>query len=372
MSPVSIAATLIVRDEQENIGPCLESLLGFIDEIVVVDTGSRDATIEIVRSFDTKLVCVDWRDDFAWARNLALSHASSDWIFYIDADERAELTGELKPALAIPDAIAARMKFSASAALTPYVEHRLFRNRPDIRFRGGIHETVMPDINRLVAGGKGKIVDAPLHVVHLGYEGDLTHKHRRNLPLLQRAVKQDPERIYLWHTLGEAYFGLGRVEEARSAWQSGLEKIRGVETRDDHVLIFADLLALELCNPGRLSTATIDLMNEARKLHPDDPLVLWYAAQVLLRQGKAKQARQIGEQLAAVEVQNIPVGHLAYDKHLFGSLANGMIGMSWIEEGDYQKAADALRVAEAQDPSNLEISTKRSWAESRMSKSRPI
>src|SRR5258708_8519030 len=83
-----VSATLIVRDESRFIEDCLRSLVGVADEIVVVDTGSNDETLEKARRFPIELSHFAWRGDFSAARNFAIEQATGDWILYIDADER--------------------------------------------------------------------------------------------------------------------------------------------------------------------------------------------------------------------------------------------------------------------------------------------
>src|SRR5579871_4985700 len=87
----SATAALIVRDEAEVIADCLSSLVGRVDEIVLVDTGSRDQTLEIASRFPVQLHRFTWCNDISAARNFALRQATSDWILYIDADERLEI-----------------------------------------------------------------------------------------------------------------------------------------------------------------------------------------------------------------------------------------------------------------------------------------
>ena len=81
---------MIVRDEEENLPHCLESVRGLFDEIVVVDTGSVDRTKEIAREFGAKVFDFVWVDDFAAARNEALAHATGDYAFWLDADDVVE------------------------------------------------------------------------------------------------------------------------------------------------------------------------------------------------------------------------------------------------------------------------------------------
>src|SRR5579862_9526082 len=86
-TPVSLSVCMIVRDEEENLARCLESVKPIADEIVVVDTGSTDATVQIAESFGAKIGHFEWCADFAAARNAAIELATSKWVLSIDADE---------------------------------------------------------------------------------------------------------------------------------------------------------------------------------------------------------------------------------------------------------------------------------------------
>ena len=82
-----ISVCLIVKNEEDVIERCLESVKGFSDELIVVDTGSSDKTKEIVRKFTDKLYDFEWIDNFSAARNYAFSKAKCDYLFWLDADD---------------------------------------------------------------------------------------------------------------------------------------------------------------------------------------------------------------------------------------------------------------------------------------------
>ncbi len=361
---VRVTAALIVRDEEAHIRACLESLKPVADEIVVVDTGSTDRTPQIAAALGAQVLSVPWCDDFAYVRNAGLDQASGEWVLYVDADERVEVTGDLDEILTNPKAIAARVQFRASSRLTPYREYRLFRNRPDIRFRGVIHETVMPDITALLDRGDGKIVDAPLRFDHLGYEGDRTAKYQRDLPLLRRAVGEDPGRVYLWHALGEAALGLNDLAGAEAAWRQGLAVLRQRASNPLDALIYADLLDLYLSEKEVSSPDTAELVKEAGRRHRDDPLILWWTARHLASKGNFAEARACLERILVHGPNGPAHGGLGYDRQLFGAYAWGLLGVCWLQEGEPERALEWLRRAESADRSNLEIRTKRAFAES--------
>src|SRR3989344_8298667 len=83
-----LSLCMIVRDEEKDLESCLKAVKDHVDEIVIVDTGSKDKTVEIAKKFTSKVFHFEWCDDFSAARNESLKHATGDWILVLDADER--------------------------------------------------------------------------------------------------------------------------------------------------------------------------------------------------------------------------------------------------------------------------------------------
>ena len=139
----------------------------------------------IAESHGARVLHQPWGGDFSAPRNLGLDHARGEWILYIDADERvAPLDrAELEATLGSSPATALRVLLSPRVNATPYYEYRLWRNDPRVRFDGVMHEQVVDAIHA-AAGEDGRpIADWPgLRLEHVGYEGDQTRKHERNLP----------------------------------------------------------------------------------------------------------------------------------------------------------------------------------------------
>src|SRR5207253_10885448 len=86
----TFSACLIVKNEEKNLPGCLESLRGLFHEIIVIDTGSTDRTVEIARQYGAKDFELNWVDSFSAARNECLRHATRGWIFWMDADDRLD------------------------------------------------------------------------------------------------------------------------------------------------------------------------------------------------------------------------------------------------------------------------------------------
>ena len=84
---MKISACVIVRDEEQNVGCWLDNMSKVADELVVVDAGSKDRTVELIREYGIEPHFFAWCDDFAAAKNYAISKATGDWILFLDADE---------------------------------------------------------------------------------------------------------------------------------------------------------------------------------------------------------------------------------------------------------------------------------------------
>jgi glycosyltransferase involved in cell wall biosynthesis len=360
--PVLLSATLIVRNEAGFLPECLSSIAPVVDEIVVVDTGSTDGSDAIARDAGARVFSHPWDGRFDAPRNAALDHARGDWILYIDADERLAATDDLRDRLASTTAIAGLVRFRPMQRLTRYWECRLFRHRADIRFRGGIHETVLPDIGRLVAAGGGAVTETPAEIDHLGYEGDQEDKHRRNLPLLERQVREEPDRIYLWHHLGHVRQSLGDEAGAEAAWA---QAVSGARRLGDHgplgLLARADLALRRL----RAGQDAADLVAELRAYYPDDPLATWIVAQDAISRRRWRDAAVLLKRLWATDATVVTPGGLAYDERMFGESTAAGLGTCAFQLGDDIAAerwfARAVRAA----PDVVEYGVKRQLAASR-------
>ena len=151
-----VSLTMIVRDEEENLGPCLESAAGLFDEVVVVDTGSADRTAEVARSLGAVVVPFDWVDDFAAARNASLDRATGRFAFWLDADDRIDEVNrarllDLFARLDEPGEAAYVMKQLSAGRGGPetgsVADHvRLFPIRDDVRWTYRVHEQILPAV----------------------------------------------------------------------------------------------------------------------------------------------------------------------------------------------------------------------------------
>jgi glycosyltransferase involved in cell wall biosynthesis len=365
-----LSAAIIVRDEADHLDGCLASLVGLVDEIVVVDTGSTDASVDVARHHGAVIGHEPWREDFATPRNRSLDLATGDWILYIDADERVRPGDHaaVRERLAgAADHVSFRVRFVPRVDWTPYREFRLWRHRPDIRFVGAIHESMVPAIDAVARRERLLIGDLDsLTIDHLGYEGDQRHKHARNEPMLRESLAANPERVYLYDHLARIYEDLDDAERARATWRAGIEVARARATdHPDDRLLWINLLAHAVSreDPDGDIAALID---EAHAKFPDNPAIEFATATHELANGDTAAAARRFEQLVELDLDAVIETGSAYDARMFGEWAWHSLGLCRFSLGDFAGAAEAFALAEAADPTNLAYRTRRRLAEARV------
>jgi len=346
------------------LGPCLESIQGLVDEIVVVDTGSVDESPTIAAAFGARVVHHRWRDDFAEARNVSLDEATGQWILYLDADER--VVGRRRPYLEalLSDAseVAFRVWLKPRLDSTAYREYRLWRNDPRIRFEGVIHEKVVPAIHRVADDDRRGVGLADILLQHVGYEGDQTAKHRRNLPLLRRQLAAEPENLFVWHHLARVLEGLGEADEAEGVLERAVDVARAKSFTDPiGVLAYADLIRRRLLRGAEIGP----LLAEARAAYPSNCLLMYLEGQDLIARGAYEDAIDRFDRILRFDPTQVPADSPAYDESLLGELPHDGRAFALFKAGRYSEAADAYQAAAALAPSNSAYAVKRKLAQAR-------
>ena len=148
---MKISACLIVKNEADNIGRCLDSLKGVANEIIVVDTGSTDNTKEIALTYGAKIFDYQWDNNFSNAKNFALDQATGDWIIFLDADEffgkstQKQLNSVLKHVhqnKALDEIVCKILNIEVQLGriISENPTIRIFRGKSGIKYEGAIHE----------------------------------------------------------------------------------------------------------------------------------------------------------------------------------------------------------------------------------------
>ena len=228
---IRISACFIMRDAEKDAARCLESIKDSADEIIVVDTGSKDHSIEIVRGFTDKVYSFVWQDDFAAARNFALSKAQGDWIIFPDADEyfSAETRGNLRSLIGMAngfDAIQCRRSNidpARDGAESSYdVVARVFCRLGGLKYQDPIHEYLAFDDEH--AKRVWQVRPSELLLYHTGYaEGKLEEKLHRNLSILERMKKNGQKKKFLYYYLSGLYLDLKDYRKAAEFAEYSIE-----------------------------------------------------------------------------------------------------------------------------------------------------
>jgi tetratricopeptide (TPR) repeat protein len=358
-----VAAALIVRNEADYLAECLASIRPVVDDIVVVDTGSTDDTPAIAARHGARVFHFPWRSNFAEARNAGLDHCRTDWILYIDADERLAPVSrdEVEALLSGAPEVAFRLLLRPLAGSTPYREYRLWRNDPRIRFRSAIHEKVVPAIHAVSAMDRRPIGTCDLLLNHVGYEGDQTRKHLRNLPLLRRQVRAEPENLFVWHHLARVLDGLGQHRASEEVLLHALDISRAKPTVDEcGVLSYSELISMRMLRGEDVG----DLIAEARRYYPANYVLIWQEARMLVAGGRPAEALVNFDLLLAADQASLPDAGPSYDERLFGEAAHEGRGLCLFRLGRYAEAAEAYGRAAERAPGNPELAVKRQLATS--------
>lgn len=331
----TLALSMIVRDSEKWLAECLQSVQGIVDEMVIADTGSKDASLSIAAQFGAKIVDFPWEDDYAKARNASLNAVQSDWVLVLDADERLDpaaprvLTPLLNSSTIQGYNVTLRNYFqgfvsrlwdrptlpnrkcpSYARDFPVYADHenvRLFRRRPEIFFEGCVHESVLRALNRLNAEPASS--NLVIHHLGLSYEPEgLARKYYRYRELGMKKLKQMPHDA-----------------------QAHLE------------------LALEESDHFSNEPAALALLERACELEPRMIEAWLFRARALLRLGRHAEAVECAQRVEDVGSKS--------------PMSAEVMGDAYFNLGNFSAAREAYRKALTRNPRNAELQSKLGLAE---------
>lgn len=221
---MKISACVIVKNEEHNIGRWLDNMLKLADDIVVVDTGSQDCTVDLVRERGIEPYYFEWCNDFAVAKNYAISKAKGDWILFLDADEYFDEQSIMAFSAVMQKyhrkkeigAILCRLididSDNKNMVRGGMLQVRIFRNVPQIAYVGAIHERL-----QVLEGNFVMQYCKTFVIYHTGYSSSIVkQKAARNLAILLEKEKENADGKYgnLDLYIADAYFALAKYEES--------------------------------------------------------------------------------------------------------------------------------------------------------------
>jgi glycosyltransferase involved in cell wall biosynthesis len=305
---------MIVRDEELYLEDCLKSVENIVDEIIIVDTGSKDNTKSIAEKFNSKLYNFKWVNDFSKARNESIKYASGKWILYLDADERLELQNKhsfielLKNA---PDDIGAinciveskTQKFNSSVELQKGVYPRIFRNYgyPKIRFEGIIHEQISNSLKEL----NKSVMISDIKILHLGYAKDLEtlkSKAERNYRLLLEAIQKNPNDAYSFFQLGQTLIHLNNFEDAEFYIMKSLE----IGKLSQALMSSAYNLLAQLKGRKRLYKEALEYAEKSIEIEYFQELAHSIKSEILIHTNRKEESKKVLKDLLNIK-KNKPI-----------------------------------------------------------------
>ena len=268
----TLGLCLIAKDEEKNLAKCIESVRRIVDEIIVVDTGSADGTVQTAESLGASVYVYPWNDNFSDARNFALCHAKSAWLLLLDADEQVDQNG----LGTITAFISTTQKDGAYFRVRNYIGSyspenftlhnalRLLRNNGKYRYEGTIHEQIVCDDMRDFPSRFETLNVILNHYGYLDSAIEEKQKRKRNMPILERELEENPGNFFAQYYLGNEYLALNQLEQALDYY---LESYQHAKKRH---MMFAHLyLRMITCMEalGRFGQA-LDLIAEALAVFP--------------------------------------------------------------------------------------------------------
>ena len=237
--PLRLTIGVIARDSAKTLGKCLESVKPLLEavpaELIVTDTGSTDATVEIAGRYTDHILHFPWCDDFSAARNTGLDAAKGEWFLFLDADEWFEDVSELIAFFRGPECdrygsgcyVQRNYRDTGGKEYSDFHAVRIFRRYPGIRFEHTVHESVrwLRPI---------RFFNAYVH--HYGYAFHTPEEKRtkveRNLNMLEKALEKTPDDLKLLYQLSRQYFTLQKYDRIIECCRKGLEEERKQPQRE--------------------------------------------------------------------------------------------------------------------------------------------
>ncbi len=346
---MSLSLCMIVRDEETNLRDCLLPLRQVCDELIVVDTGSRDRTPRLAKEMGAKVFYFPWRDDFSAARNASLNYAQGDWILWMDADDRIDpKEGRRIRELAGPggrNAFSFRVINQGTGE--EFYQLRLFPKLPGVKFEGAIHEQVEGTLRSLGVG----VERQEIIIHHLGYMlGERKRKKDlRDLKILKKWLAENQDDFYSRFQLALTYDSLGEPQRALELTRELLEDSR-FPTFSEDLFLYAHLLRAKLyCKLGE-DVKSIDTLRSALQRKGDFWPAKFYLAELLCLRKDYPQALPYLEE---VKKGGLNALSLPLPLSLMKVKTDYWLGICYEETGQIPQAIDAYQRCIAQKPDSF-------------------
>lgn len=231
----TVSLCMIVKNEEKNLPRCLESVKNVVDEIIIVDTGSVDGTMEIAKTYGAIVYEYTWNQDFAAARNASIRYAQGDWILILDADDELH-PGDIPRLQEILEGGEKEIYFfethsylgtKPGSNVAVNLNLRLFKNFTGYYFAGIIHEQLINEKEEKMKYTRKIVGVEDIRIFHYGYlQKSIKEKNKRmrNTNLIKKQLLEEPDNPFFQFNLGSEYFAMQDYKNAMKCYQKVYER----------------------------------------------------------------------------------------------------------------------------------------------------
>jgi hypothetical protein len=370
---MSLTACFVTRDEERSFEQALGSVVPVADQIIVVDTGSRDRTVEIAARFGAQVHSFAWDDDFAAARNFALGLAANDWIFWVNPNETLALTSyqALRECLTREDALAFGVAVQVQPerekpnAFTEIWEYRLFRRHPDVHYAGRLHPHFVTPLPELATRLGKTATSSKVTLRQHAYASELTApKLRWALRLLERELQDRPGQLGYLIEYGRTLLRLNDAkghEVLAKAEEQILQEKNAAQPPAPEVQHLLEYLLTVSPKQSQCRLPRAEVIELALRWFPFSPPLLWVISAHCFKAEQFAQAAGLLERLAAMGKTGSYDKSAPFDPRIIGEDAVMNLGACYWRLNDLPRAEACFRqlltspTHEAQASQNLTL-----------------
>lgn len=335
-----LSLCMIVKNEEDNLPRCLNSIKDIVDEIIIVDTGSTDRTVEIAKNYGANIFYYEWDNNFSNARNFSIEKAQGDWILIMDADDELEMKDKTKLLELLQEKDADcfflqtlnHLGTGKDSDIVYSINIRLIRNEGNYRFEGAIHEQIR-NINASTGRLREKMI-SKVRFHHYGYLYDNVikkDKRKRNISILEKLIKNENDLSFNYFNMGNEYYSLEDYLTALDFYKNSYKSFdpyRGYSSR----LIFRIILTLDKL---RRYDEELDMINTGLKYYPNFTDLEFLRASLYKKQNKATLA--IKSFKKCINMGEAPM-YIGFMKDVEGFKSYNALGDIYFDLGDYKEA----------------------------------
>jgi hypothetical protein len=352
---MSLSVCLVTRNEENNLPRVLGSVAGLADDVLVVDTGSQDRTIEVAAQAGARALQYEWHDDFSLARNFALDQARSDWILWLNPDE--ELLNATRPQMEKLTSLESVLGYSLPVqeiarpdkldSPIVVVQPRLFRRHPELRYVGRVHPGFRISWEEVARREQMDILPANVTIRRHAYLSKPTpDKLRWSARLLEAELRDRPGQLHYLIEYGRTLLWLDDPrghEVLAEAVEKLLPQRQATVAPTANTASLLEYLITVSSEQSRSRLTREEAFDLARRWFPDSPPLLWRAAEAWFGWNDFRTAAQYLERLLHLCRTGTFDHSAAFDPSIMGEAALLNLGICYRRLGEQAKAKQCFQ-----------------------------